>query len=305
MIGQWVVTALMAAVIAAPVGGLVSGRIDPVRYDFGRLLEPDGSSDLSKAQSDAERLILARHGLPPDADFSTAPFTDCLTAAELHTLAGIGAARKAGTPDAWRLARRQADDALERRSSLRRHLWAGEPATDPYFRGVSSRLQRARATTDPVIAELLRLGAEDNFARLGLAFFSKQTYAVGLSEAAYDLTDAQARREICLADQASHAWLVRRVATGDWVRSGRDGAAAADVAWLLAQHADRDRPLQKLILGQMAPLLDTGDIDPSNYGYLYDRVAVGDGRPQRYGTQGSRRLATRSAGRPRRCPAPA
>jgi hypothetical protein len=36
----------------------------------------------------------------------------------------------------------------------------------------------------------------------------------------------------------------------------------------------------------MKPLLVLGEIKPSLYAYLYDRVAVGAERPQRFGTQG-------------------
>ncbi|WP_338758873.1 DUF6624 domain-containing protein [Massilia sp. METH4] len=60
---------------------------------------------------------------------------------------------------------------------------------------------------------------------------------------------------------------------------GEDGALAA---WLLAQHADRDRAFQADVLARIEKLLDSGEVSRKNYAYLYDRI----NEPQRYGTQG-------------------
>jgi hypothetical protein len=35
----------------------------------------------------------------------------------------------------------------------------------------------------------------------------------------------------------------------------------------------------------MEPMIETEDVSPIDYGYLWDRVAVAEHRPQRYGTQ--------------------
>lgn len=63
---------------------------------------------------------------------------------------------------------------------------------------------------------------------------------------------------------------------------GRDGAHAA---WLLVQHADLDPAFQKHCLALLEKAVAAKDAEPTDYGYLYDRVAVADKRPQRYGTQ--------------------
>ncbi len=60
---------------------------------------------------------------------------------------------------------------------------------------------------------------------------------------------------------------------------GEEGAAAA---WLLAQHADQDPDFQRRVLALMEILLPQGEVNRSQYAYLYDRTH----RPQRYGTQG-------------------
>ena len=63
---------------------------------------------------------------------------------------------------------------------------------------------------------------------------------------------------------------------------GRDGSKAA---WLLVQHCDQDPGLQKTALIMMRPLIDLDEVDPADYAYLADRIAVARGQAQRYGTQ--------------------
>jgi hypothetical protein len=71
-----------------------------------------------------------------------------------------------------------------------------------------------------------------------------------------------------------------------WLDLKRFGVLADQTAWLIVQHADDDVPFQKEILAKLEKLSETGATNRSNYAYLYDRVAVHEKRPQRYGTQG-------------------
>lgn len=64
---------------------------------------------------------------------------------------------------------------------------------------------------------------------------------------------------------------------------GPDGAKAA---WLLAQHADHNPDLQKSVLRALREYLPQGEANPQDVALLNDRVAVAEGRPQEYGTQG-------------------
>ena len=265
------------------VEDLVAGRADPLRHDFGVFVGEGNAA----AKAAADRAILLAHGKPADDDLSKTDLAGCMTMAQARTYSSLKAAGRLTRAEDWKEARRQADDALARRESMRRALWSGAPAPLADYLGVASRLKQARTATDPMIAQLFGLAAADNFARMGIGFFARRTLAAGLSPAALDLVDAEATIEMCRADRASHDWLERRLAQGGWVRISRDGQAAADAAWLLAQHADRRRDLQKAVLARMEPLLATGDVDGSDYAYLYDRVAVSEGRPQRYGSQGS------------------
>jgi hypothetical protein len=80
-------------------------------------------------------------------------------------------------------------------------------------------------------------------------------------------------------------WLKVLLRDRDWFDDAKDGEDAARHGWLLIQHADHDRDLQRDVLRRMEPLLASGRVSRWHYAYLWDRVAVGDKRFQRYGTQ--------------------
>jgi len=81
-------------------------------------------------------------------------------------------------------------------------------------------------------------------------------------------------------------WLKAQLEEIGWFDIETYGKDADKNAWLLVQHADRDPPFQRWMLGYLQGL-PPGKTDPHNVAYLFDRVAVADKRPQRYGTQGS------------------
>ena len=57
--------------------------------------------------------------------------------------------------------------------------------------------------------------------------------------------------------------------------------------WLLAQHADADPAFQAECLPLLAAAVEAGEAARASLAYLEDRVCVGRGEPQRYGTQGA------------------
>jgi hypothetical protein len=79
-------------------------------------------------------------------------------------------------------------------------------------------------------------------------------------------------------------FLETHVAKEGWPTIARYGRAAT-FAWLTAQHADHAPDFQWRMLQLMQPLLDKGEVKRSHYAYLYDRVNVNLGLPQRYGSQ--------------------
>ncbi len=71
-----------------------------------------------------------------------------------------------------------------------------------------------------------------------------------------------------------------------WITISEFGEEADRNAWLLVQHADHDREFQKEILVRLEQLIRSYGTRRQNYALLYDRVAIHEHRPQRYGTQG-------------------
>lgn len=63
------------------------------------------------------------------------------------------------------------------------------------------------------------------------------------------------------------------------------GVMGAQAAWLLVQHADHDRAFQKQCLQLLEKAVKDNEARPQHLAYLTDRVCVGEGRSQIYGTQ--------------------
>ncbi len=63
---------------------------------------------------------------------------------------------------------------------------------------------------------------------------------------------------------------------------GEDGAKAA---WFIVQHAIGFPDLQRRCLYLMQRCVEKGRVPPWHAAYLEDRIAMQEGRPQRYGTQ--------------------
>lgn len=152
--------------------------------------------------------------------------------------------------------------------------------------GVSDLLRHAQAEPDAWKRDLFLRTAKDQFWRGG--FDPVVGDALGLSAQG----DADAfRRLVALrtqeTDLSNTAFLKAEIdRRGAWPGKSAIGDGASHFAWLLVQHADRDPEFQQRALKLMEPLVSTGEIDASDFAYLFDRVAVAAGRPQRYGSQG-------------------
>jgi hypothetical protein len=75
------------------------------------------------------------------------------------------------------------------------------------------------------------------------------------------------------------------IAKHGWPGKSLVGQDAANAAWLLVQHADKDVAFQKQCLELLEKAVKAGEARAVDHAYLYDRVAVAEQRPQRYGTQ--------------------
>jgi hypothetical protein len=98
-------------------------------------------------------------------------------------------------------------------------------------------------------------------------------------------TNEAAAERVRAIDTKSTARLKEVVAKLGWPGKTLVGKDGANAAWLLIQHADADPDFQKQCLALIERAVAAGEVSEIDYAYLYDRVAVAEHRPQRYGTQ--------------------
>ncbi|MBX9582017.1 MAG: hypothetical protein K2X87_17065 [Gemmataceae bacterium] len=94
-----------------------------------------------------------------------------------------------------------------------------------------------------------------------------------------------ALRRMAEVDTANRAWLKGVVERSGWPGASQVGPDGAHAGWLLVQHADADRPFQKKCLELLRAAVAAGEADGKDLAYLTDRVLVGEGEKQVYGTQ--------------------
>ncbi len=148
---------------------------------------------------------------------------------------------------------------------------------DPRWPPLEAKLLAKRTALDSgVMRELLALADSDQAARQGVGVAitrygraSPQADSVLRALAASDAP----RLERIKAIVAEHGWPGRRLV----------GDAAAHAAWLLVQHAPLD--YQKQVLPLLLAAVSQDDARAGDGALLQDRVLVGEGKPQLYGTQ--------------------
>lgn len=208
----------------------------------------------------------------------------CLTEAEAEVQMGLAAAAEAADRAAFDDDRAAAADAWAKWTLFAEGLEHGQVATEPPFKWVSDRYAQAESETSPRARELLRRTARDQLYRHSWSA-GDQVWGE-LTPGAKGRVLTTVTRATCLIDGDNTAWLKADVAANGWFTISATGERASSAAWLMAQHADRDRDFQRHVLALMEPLVAAGEVTRGNYAYLWDRIAVSENRPQRYGTQG-------------------
>jgi hypothetical protein len=209
----------------------------------------------------------------------------CLTPAESILQTELAATALAADPASVAADRVAAEAAWARWLALGERVMSGTPVAEPPFDYVADQVAKAGEATDPRSRELLRRAARDQLIRRGWQV-GAEVWETPPAPGARSRFESRLIAQMCETDMANTAWLKADVAANGWYRISVHGPAASSAAWVMAQHADRDRAFQRHVLTLLGPLVAAGETSAANLAYLHDRVAVGANRPQRYGTQG-------------------
>ncbi|MBN9466770.1 DUF6624 domain-containing protein [Brevundimonas sp.] len=105
----------------------------------------------------------------------------------------------------------------------------------------------------------------------------------GLSETDRTAARAEAEARLQTTSEETVATVLSLVPPEGWFSNSTYGQDAATGAFLVIQHADT--ALQKRFLPALEAMADRGEALKWQYAMMYDRIAVAENRPQRYGTQ--------------------
>ncbi len=106
-----------------------------------------------------------------------------------------------------------------------------------------------------------------------------------IGRTAVSIISRAANFQVQLADRQSYAAIKPILDEIGWPKISTHGKMLDQRMWLLVQHADAYPAFQREILKRLEPLVAAGETTPQNYAYLFDRVALADKQPQKYGTQ--------------------
>lgn len=98
-------------------------------------------------------------------------------------------------------------------------------------------------------------------------------------------SDAAALRKLTDIDRKNTARMKEIVDKHGWPGKSLVGVDGAHAAWLLVQHADRDREFQKRCLKLLERAVKAREATAADLAYLTDRVLVAEKKKQIYGTQ--------------------
>jgi hypothetical protein len=84
-------------------------------------------------------------------------------------------------------------------------------------------------------------------------------------------------------DAEHQRWLEDWLESHNWPSLSSYGEEPANHAWLIALHADLKVEFQKSVLEKMETLLEREEILPVHCASLRDRIAINEGKPQKWG----------------------
>lgn len=90
-------------------------------------------------------------------------------------------------------------------------------------------------------------------------------------------------QQILPIDEANQKALMEMLPPEGWFTISRYGKEASRAAFLIVQHGNVE--LWRRFVPVLEPLAAKGEVEPSQYALMYDRLATNEGRQQRYGSQ--------------------
>jgi hypothetical protein len=126
---------------------------------------------------------------------------------------------------------------------------------------------------------LIRMGELDQAGRRVIVAIDFSSIPEPERQAAMDAAAAP----IEAVDAENQAALLAMIPPEGWFLKSRYGAKAAEAAFHIVQHSDVT--LWRRFLPVLEPLVASGEIDGQSYAMMFDRLAISEARPQRFGTQ--------------------
>jgi hypothetical protein len=289
----YVIAAVVLAGCAAQrdFNGLVNGTMRADTYDFGRLRfeQPEAFAALqTQVEAHFSRLAAEENRLRaiPAGDRPSQCAPDLGAQIRLRNWIRLAAA----SPDraAWDSDAAALRERISGIAAAAEALASGSAEIDPRtpVRSLADLIDAHAAAQDGRLRELLSRALRDQTLRFGFGFDEETArWREGLSPNAEEAWRGLLGALIVETDCSNTDWLRRQLSAIDWFDRRTFGDAADKAAWLLVQHADMTPAFQVEMLARLERLASEGGTRPQSFAYLWDRVAVADHRPQRYGTQ--------------------
>lgn len=270
-----VLTLTAAAPAPFPIETLLRDADAARTFDYRRLREGRDALGIEALRKDVYVAMNLRNVEDPER---------CFSDAEVEVLTGLLGVATASSPARWRQDRDAAAGALRHLDQALTTLLEGVPTGDANLdQSIPPYLARAKAAKTTRGRDLALRTARDQAMRKS---WESDILLGQLDPSARSLVNLSLWNRACQTDADNLAWIKREVREHGWFEISRYGVEAEKDAWLLVQHADSDSAFQTEVLALLDKLRLKGETDPKSFAYLYDRVAINTGRPQRYGTQG-------------------
>lgn len=88
---------------------------------------------------------------------------------------------------------------------------------------------------------------------------------------------------IMAVDKANQEALLAMLPPEGWFYASKYGQEASSAAFLIVQHGNLE--LWRRFVPVLEPLVAKGEVKGTEYALMFDRLALAEGRPQRYGSQ--------------------